>query len=169
VPAQEMPPVLPVGPAPVPADNATASSANTTEGAASQSPSGGSAPASEDAAPPATAAPAVEPNAHSEQAKPVRVANAEATDSSPRVGNEHSFAVQLAAPQTEAQARQSMAKLQKDYGAEISRHRLKYRRATVANKSVYRVRVVGLSHEEANALCKKVQAKGGSCFVARND
>ncbi|MGB6655675.1 MAG: SPOR domain-containing protein, partial [Methylovirgula sp.] len=41
--------------------------------------------------------------------------------------------------------------------------------ASVANKSVYRVRVVGLSHAEATALCEKLQAKGGSCFVAKNN
>ncbi len=169
-PAQEMPPVLPVGPAPVPVDTA-ASSAKATARAAEESPSGGTAPASAPVAPAAPAAPAatpVESNAHAEQAKPVAVADAEATDSRSLAGA-HGFAVQLAAPQTEAQARQSMVKLQKEYGAEIAGHRLKYHRATVANKSVYRVRVVGLSHEEATALCKRVQAKGGSCFVARND
>ncbi|MBX9741531.1 MAG: SPOR domain-containing protein, partial [Beijerinckiaceae bacterium] len=36
------------------------------------------------------------------------------------------------------------------------------------SKSVYRVRVTGLSSEEANSLCAKLKASGGSCFVARN-
>ncbi len=167
-PAQEeAPPVLPVGPAPVPVDTA-ASSAKTTEHAAADSPSVDTAPARVDAAPAAPAAPVVAPTAHSERPKPVAVADTEATDSGAQSGA-RGFAVQLAAPQTEAEARQSMAKLQKEYGAEIAGHRLKYHRAKVANKSVFRVRVVGLSHEEATALCKKVQAKGGGCFVARND
>jgi SPOR domain len=168
-PPQEAPPVLPVGPGPVPVDTA-ASSAKTTERVAAESPSVDTAPASADTASATPAVPAapVAPTAHSEQSKPVAVAETEATDSGAQAGA-HGFAVQLAAPQTEAEARQSLAKLQKEYGAEIAGHRLKYHRATVANKSVFRVRVIGLSHEEATALCKKVQAKGGGCFVARND
>ncbi len=157
---EETPPVLPVGPGPVPVDTA-ASSAKTTERVAAASPSVDPVPAGADTASATPAAP-------SEQSKPVAVAETEATDSTAPAGA-HGFAVQLAAPQTEAEARQSLAKLQKEYGAEIAGHRLKYHRATVANKSVFRVRVIGLSHEEATTLCKKVEAKGGGCFVARND
>jgi SPOR domain len=158
-PPQETPPVLPVGPAPVPDDTA---SAKAPDRAAADTPSESSAPPE--------AAPAVKPNDHAEEPRPVKVATAEATDEAPEAAAAgHGFAVQLAAPQTEAEARQSMTKLQRQYGADLAGHRLKYHRATVANRSVYRVRVVGLSHEEATALCKKLQSKGGSCFVARND
>ncbi|MFZ0559709.1 MAG: SPOR domain-containing protein, partial [Methylovirgula sp.] len=164
-PPQEMPPVLPVGPGPVPIDTTATSdtSSKTAEPTASESPSSDSTPASE------TAAPAARPDSHSAQAEPTRVAEANATDAAPQADDAGGFAVQLAAPQTEAEARQSMAKLQRKYAAELSGDRLKYHHASVANKSVYRVRVVGLSHAEATALCEKLQAKGGSCFVAKNN
>jgi hypothetical protein len=108
------------------------------------------------------------PRAH---AKPEKIADADvgATDVAPQpAGRPHGFAVQLAAPQTEAEARQTMAKLQKKFASELGSYHLKYRLASVADKSVYRVRVVGLSHEEAVTLCQQVQAKGGNCFVAKN-
>lgn len=108
------------------------------------------------------------PRAH---AKPEKVADADvgATDAASQpAGRPHGFAVQLAAPQTEAEARQTMAKLQKKFASELGSYHLKYHLASVADKSVYRVRVVGLSHEEAVTLCQQVQAKGGNCFVAKN-
>ncbi len=110
-------------------------------------------------------------NMRSAQATSVKVADADIdmTDApQPTAGKPGSFAVQLAAPPSEAEARQTMAKLQKKFADELGTHRLKYRAASVADKSVYRVRVVGLSHEEAAALCQKLQAKGGNCFVAKN-
>ena len=36
-----------------------------------------------------------------------------------------------------------------------------------ASDSLYRIRVTGLSKESANAMCGKVKAAGGACFVAR--
>jgi hypothetical protein len=38
----------------------------------------------------------------------------------------------------------------------------------VNDKTVYRVRVGAVSKESANAICSKVKATGGSCFVAGN-
>ncbi|MGH6817971.1 MAG: SPOR domain-containing protein [Methylovirgula sp.] len=161
-PPQEM---LPVGPGPVPLDTtATTSNASskTTRRAVSESPGSDSASGNE------AAAPAAEPDTHSARARPMRVAEANATVAARQADDGHDFAVQLAAPQTEAEARHSMAKLQREYASLLSGLRLKYHRATVADKSYYRVRVVGLSHAEATALCEKLQAKGGSCYVARS-
>ena len=138
----------------------------------------GSAPPSEDSATASGDVSAEHPPAADKsemppaQAKPEKVADADvgATDAAPQsaAGRPHGFAVQLAAPQTEAEARQTMAKLQKKFAGELGTYHLKYRLASVADKSVYRVRVVGLSHEEAVTLCQQVQAKGGNCFVAKN-
>ena len=61
-----------------------------------------------------------------------------------------------------------MAKLERKFAAELGSYHLKYHEASVADKSVYRVRVVGLSHEAAVTLCQQLQAKGGNCFVAKN-
>ena len=61
-----------------------------------------------------------------------------------------------------------MSRLTQRYGSELSGRKLTFKKATVGDKSVYRVRVSGLSHENATGLCTKLQAKGGNCFVAKN-
>jgi hypothetical protein len=38
----------------------------------------------------------------------------------------------------------------------------------VGDKAVYRVRVSGLSREDATSICQKIQTSGGTCFVAKN-
>ncbi|MDF2115673.1 SPOR domain-containing protein [Roseiarcaceae bacterium H3SJ34-1] len=78
------------------------------------------------------------------------------------------FAAQLAAPTSEAEARSVMSMLAKRYGGELSGHKLSFRKATVGDKTVYRVRAAGLSQEVATGICTKLTAKGGNCFVARN-
>jgi hypothetical protein len=80
-----------------------------------------------------------------------------------------SFAVQLAAPATEREARATQVRLMKKFGAELTGFHPSIHKAEVGGKSVYRVRVSGLSsREEATALCEKIQGSGGRCFVARN-
>jgi hypothetical protein len=163
--AQQIPGITPVGPAPVQLD-ATDAAPKTTKRVATGSPETDASAGGGDND---NAAPAATPETHPARAKPVNLADADtdATGSIPQ-GRATSFAVQLSAPGSEKEARQSLTKFQKEYGSELSGYRLKYHLAKVADKSVYRVRVVGLSHEEATALCQKLQAKGGSCFVARN-
>jgi hypothetical protein len=41
-------------------------------------------------------------------------------------------------------------------------------KAEVGSRTVYRVRVKGLSSDDANTLCARLKAGGGSCFVARD-
>jgi len=106
------------------------------------------------------------PNAQSRQQK-VAANESDVVDTT-APGEKGSFAVQLAAPATEEQARDSMNRLAKQFGSALSGHHLSYHRATVADKAVYRVRVSGLSHDDATALCQKLQASGGTCFVAKN-
>ncbi len=78
------------------------------------------------------------------------------------------FAVQLAAPGSEAEARDAVAKLQQRFGSVLGGYPLAARKAEVNGKSIYRVRVGGLSREEAVGLCEKLKSSGGQCFVARN-
>ncbi len=78
------------------------------------------------------------------------------------------FAVQLAAPASEAEAKSTAARLRQRFAAELGGHSPSIRAASVGDKTVYRVRVGGLSREDATALCSKLQGKGGACFVARN-
>ncbi len=59
-------------------------------------------------------------------------------------------------------------RLIKKYSSVIPGFHPSIRKAVSGNRTVYRVRTVGLSKEDATALCQKVQSAGGACFVARN-
>ena len=101
---------------------------------------------------------AVEPRATPPRAAPQRAAAA------PAAGG---FAVQLAAPGSEAEAKSAVARLRQRFSAELGGKSPSIVRAQVGAKTVYRVRVTGLSRESATAMCSKMQSKGGACFVAR--
>ncbi len=80
-----------------------------------------------------------------------------------------SFAVQLAAPGTEQEARETQVRLMQKFAAELAGLHTSIHKAAVGGKPVYRVRVAGFpSRDEAIALCQKVQSGGGNCFVAKN-
>jgi SPOR domain len=123
------------------------------------------------AAPDANGNPQPARNSASAQAK--RVELADARDQAPAAGlpqaSADSFAVQLAAPGTEQEAREAQVRLLKKFAAELAGFHTSIRKAEVGGKLVYRVRVSGFpSRDEAAALCQKLQSGGGSCFVARN-
>jgi hypothetical protein len=87
----------------------------------------------------------------------------------PQPGSAGSFAVQLAAPGTEQEARETEVRLMQKFGAELAGFHTSIHKAAVGGKPVYRVRVAGFpSRDEAIALCQKVQSGGGNCFVAKN-
>lgn len=77
-----------------------------------------------------------------------------------------SFAVQLAAPASEAEARATASRMQKQYAGALGAYRPSVRKAT--DKEVYRVRVGNLSKAEADSLCGRLKSSGGACFVAKN-
>ncbi len=79
-----------------------------------------------------------------------------------------SFAVQLAAPSTEQEAKDISGRLQKKFSSELDGRTPAIHKADKGDKSVYRVRIGNLSQDDAKALCGKLQAGGGSCFVVRN-
>ena len=106
---------------------------------------------------------------------PVQTAAAEApvdatasTATAGAAGAAGAFAVQLAAPGTEQEAKDISARLQKKFSAELGGRAPSVRKADKGDKSVYRVRVSNLSQDDARTLCTKLQAGGGSCFVVRN-
>lgn len=78
------------------------------------------------------------------------------------------FAVQFGATGSEADARALMKSVAEKYRAQLGGRRPTFKMATVNDKTVYRVRVAGVSKESANAICGKVKASGGACFVAGN-
>jgi len=107
---------------------------------------------------------------HAANSRPAQVADAQGAlapgAESPAGGG--AFSVQLAAPTSEQEARDIQARLIKKYGAGIPGFHPSIRKAVSGDKTVYRVRTVGLSKDDATALCQKVQSGGGNCFVAKN-
>ena len=108
---------------------------------------------------PATTTPAAKP-------KPTETA---AADTAPVAASAAAaggtFAVQLAAPPSEDEAKSTVSRLQKKFADSLSRYKPAIRKASSGSKSVYRVRIENLSQDDAKALCSKLQAGGGSCFV----
>ncbi len=79
------------------------------------------------------------------------------------------FAVQLAAPGSEQEARALQLRLMQKFSAELEGFQPSIRKADVGGREVYRVRFIGAgSREQAEAVCQKVHSGGGSCFVAKN-
>ena len=116
------------------------------------------------------------PAAKTKKSKPQRVASADtgeaeakqAVSPEPDASASGGFAVQLAAPGSEADAKSTSSKLAKKFAGPLAGHRLGFRKAESNGKSVYRVRVGSLSKAGAVSLCEKLKADGGSCFVAKN-
>lgn len=78
------------------------------------------------------------------------------------------YAVQFGAATTEAEASALVKSVSAKYGASLGGHRPGFAKAVVGDKTVFRVRVSGVSKESAAAICGKVKSSGGSCFVAGN-
>ena len=104
--------------------------------------------------------------------KPTDVASAETptTASVPAAtpGAGGGYAVQIGAPPTEQEARDASTRFQKKFAEQLGAYRPSIHKADTGDKSVYRIRVGNLSQEDAKALCSKLQAGGGGCFVVRN-
>lgn len=100
---------------------------------------------------------AAAPPAESRAAEP-------AEDAAPAPVASGGYSLQIASAGSDAEARQTASRL----GAKFS-GALGGRRPAVikASDTLYRVRVTGLSKESAAAMCGKVKAAGGACFVAR--
>lgn len=79
-----------------------------------------------------------------------------------------SYAVQLAAPGSEKEARDIFANLQRKYAADLSGHQPIVRRVETGGRTIYRLRIDALTRESATSLCNRLQAGGGACFVAKN-
>lgn len=104
------------------------------------------------------------------RATPLKLASIAKTSTDTAVASSHAgdFAVQLAAPATEADARHAITQLEHQYAGQLGGRPLKWHHAKVGSKSVYRVRVGSLSKPAAVTLCQAIEAKGGKCFVARD-
>lgn len=111
-------------------------------------------------APTETAALATEP-----AAQPAAVAPEQAQ---PAAANPGGYVIQIASLPSEAEAQTSYNNLSSRFGSVIGGRGVDIKRAEIANKGTYyRVRIPAGSREEANALCAKYKAAGGSCLVTR--
>ena len=125
------------------------------------------------------AAAAADPNAplqlgpagKSSKAAKIRLADASATPAGARHdagATSGAFSVQLGASPKEADARDMSSRAGKQYASALDGHQPSVRAGEKDGSPIYRVRVGNLSREDATALCVKLKASGGSCFVAGN-
>jgi hypothetical protein len=77
------------------------------------------------------------------------------------------FSVQLASAGSTAEAHAKAVRLQAQFAALLGGRRAGVVKGEVRGRTVYRVRVSGLSHEDATSLCVRLKSSGGECFVAR--
>src|SRR5271163_4871287 len=77
------------------------------------------------------------------------------------------WAVQLAAPRSEAEAKSEAARLTGKYGADLNGSAIGVHKAVVNGETIYRLRVAGLSKADAAALCARLKGEGGECFIAK--
>lgn len=78
------------------------------------------------------------------------------------------WVVQLAAPRSEADAQHEAARLKKKFADALSGADIGVHQADIKGETVYRVRATGYSRADAAALCSKLKASGGDCFITRN-
>ena len=91
---------------------------------------------------------------------------APAVDATPATAS-GGWAVQLAAPRSEAEAKSKAAQLTGKYGAELNGSAIGVHKAVVNGETIYRLRVVGLTKADAAALCARLKGEGGECFIAK--
>jgi hypothetical protein len=96
--------------------------------------------------------------------QPVEVASAPAAP----VANPGGYYVQIASQPTAEGAQASWQTLSNRYSSVIGGRSVEIQRADIPGKGVFhRVRIPAGERDEANALCTRYKAAGGSCFVSR--
>lgn len=100
--------------------------------------------------------------------RPASVASAPTPPAAIPAGAAGAFSVQLTSTTSVDEAKDAVDRLTRRFSSELGFYRPSVVKAEVSNKTVYRVRVKSLSSDDANTLCAKLKAGGGSCFVARD-
>jgi hypothetical protein len=85
----------------------------------------------------------------------------------PAAASSIGWAVQLAAPKSEAEAKSTAARLTSKYESALNGSAIGVHKAVVNGETIYRLRVVGLSKADAAALCARLKGDGGECFIAK--
>ncbi|SOE08397.1 sporulation related protein [Hoeflea halophila] len=102
--------------------------------------------------------------------QPVEVASAPAAaaPAAAPVANPGGYYVQIASQPTVEGARSSWQTLSNRYSSVLGGQSVDIQRADIPGKGVFhRVRVPAGNRDQANALCSRYKAAGGSCFVSR--
>jgi cell division septation protein DedD len=77
------------------------------------------------------------------------------------------WSVQLAAPKSGAEAKSAVERLNAKFASDLNGAPIGVYKAAVNGETIYRLRVVGLSKADAAALCARLKADGGECFIAK--
>jgi hypothetical protein len=159
-------------PAPTAAQRTAANVTGSTPAASPAQPVGGAKPAAQTPPPPAPAKTTtrVAPPTDAPAAKPTQTASAtpaQAAVATPTVAK-GGFAVQLAAAGSESEARDKIGKYQRQFASSLDGHAPGVVKGEANGKQVWRIRVGGLSREDAVSMCVSIKDSGGSCFVAAN-
>ena len=78
------------------------------------------------------------------------------------------YAVQFGAPASEADANGLAKRVRSEFPDPIGGRDVVVIKADSNGKTVYRVRAIGFTRDEASAACADVTVAGGKCFIARN-
>ena len=95
------------------------------------------------------------------QAEPQRTSMSSATTEST------GWSVQLAAPNSEVEAKNGAEELNARFASDLNGSSIGVHKAVVNGQTIYRLRVVGLSKADALALCAHLKGDRGSCFVTK--
>lgn len=98
----------------------------------------------------------------------VHTASAKPNDTADAPGAAGGFGVQLASSPNEADANAAFAKLKKKYPSQLASYSATVHRAETGDKPVYRVRIGGMSQDDAKSLCSQLVTAGGTCYVTHN-
>jgi cell division septation protein DedD len=78
------------------------------------------------------------------------------------------YAVQFSAAASEQEAREKIAATQRRFADALGGRTPTFIKGEAGSRTVWRVRVGGMSREEASSMCQRIKGQGGDCFVAAN-
>jgi cell division septation protein DedD len=78
------------------------------------------------------------------------------------------YSVQLVGTTSSDEAKAALERVNTRFRSDLGAYRPTIVKAEDGGRTVYRVRVINLSSDDANKLCAKLKASGGTCFVARS-
>lgn len=78
------------------------------------------------------------------------------------------FAVQFSAAASEQEAREKIAATQRRFADALGGRTPTFIKGEAGSRTVWRVRVGGMTRDEASSMCQRIKGQGGDCFVAAN-